>query len=186
MDADERRLLVERKLQANRQRRDLGTLLQSLPDGLARVLEPADKLFRGEEDTTVHFAFAPELGWPEETDGLYKGSDRPQDYFYKRFGWEHKLIEALDRVPRVHSSKPAYFFCHPTNLALPIFRLPLGQLHVNLKAFALNLTTRFHIASVDGQQGIYSSDYLSYLPEDWSPEETVYELTIYGHGKIRM
>ena len=175
---EHKRELLRARWQAQIGRENVQALSFKLPPDVAIFLQAAD---RPTERSDFNLSIS--IPWYMRGYGGDKSEPLPADYYSKKFGWPQKLIAALRQLPQVHASKPAYLWLDGP-LFYPLFIVPLGWLHVHLPLLAQSIDTDFRVMTTDGAQGIHSLSYLGYVEDDWSPEETTYELRIYGHGVV--
>ncbi len=167
----DRTLQLQQRLQGNHQRNLRRKYLDSLPDDLCRDPSGCDFLPIS-EFTLISERF---LVRPE---GYGRLAVKPDDYLFAEFAWRHKVLEEVQKSDGRHDSQPAFFW--PT-IEGPIYRVEFGWVRSNFdRLFSFN--DRAAVIAIDSCAGMIVDEYCGYLPNDYNPDEVVYELGVWGFG----
>ena len=167
----DRTLRLQQKLESNYQRNLRRDYLDSLPDDLCCDLSACEFLPIS-EFTLISERF---LVRPE---GYGQLAVKPDDYLFAEFAWRHRVLKEMQKTDRRHDSQPAFFW--PMNYG-PIYRVDFGWVRAN---FDRLFDDRVAVVTVDGSAGIIVDEYAGCLPNDYNPDEVVYELGIWGFGVL--
>ena len=169
----DRTLQLQQKLQGNHQRNLRREYLAALPDTLYRDLSACEFLPIS-EFTIISSRF---LVRPE---GYGQLAVKPDDYLFAEFAWSHKVLAEVQKSDSRHDSQPAFFW--PT-IEGPIYRAEFGWVRSNFdRLFSFN--DRVAVIAGDSSAGIIVDEYCGYLPNDYNPDEVVYELGVWGFGVL--
>ena len=165
----DRTLQLQQKLEGNHQRNLRREYLDSLPADLCHDLSECEFL-PVPEFTIISERF---LIRPE---GYGHLAVKPDDYRFTEFAWPHKVLEEVQKTDGRHDSQPAFFWSinHGT-----IYRVAFGWVRIN---FDRLFDDRVAVIAVDGSAGIIVDEYAGCLPNDYNPDEVVYELGVWGFG----
>ena len=184
LDAQERKLRLFEKAQANSQRRKREELLASLPEPVASFLADADSVYFPEVDSLIRQYF------PVTDAGFVLAQSHPPSYSFCEVAWPEEAIAAFDQgvflgdlqhawlglsTPRVITYRDSSFLVPD----LPIFRVQADFVIQNLRRFWDDNVAFISLVAEDCSRGIVVDSYSGYLDGVSTPQETVFEVAIW-------
>ncbi len=181
MDAQERKLKLFEKAQANSQRRKQEEFLASLPEPLASVLTDVDTVYFPEVDSLVRQYF------PVTDAGFGVAKSRPPSYSFCEVALPNEALAAFDQglfsgdprrawlglsAPSVITFQDSPFLVP----SLPIFRVQADFVIQNLRKFWDENVAFISLVAEDCSRGIVVDNYSGYLDGVSEPHETVFEV----------
>jgi hypothetical protein len=168
----QRQQLLQRRLAENAARRARETYLARLPEEYRAYLE-ACEIVQGEGS----IGLGPWFFVDEEGLGYGESRHRPADYRYYRFGWAVKVLAQVATMDSTHDAAEAYFCPFGGN---PFYHVNFGWVRARLGTLWEFSPEMLGVVRRDNQAGIVINHYCGYVPEDWNPDEVVYELGVWG------
>jgi hypothetical protein len=166
----ERKQLLERKLEANRQRLERKAYLNKLSEKLRKYLSEKEYIQTSEkkELTGVFWIRAGGLGEIQ-----YK----PRNYSFQEFSWKEEVLFAAKSVGNKYDNEQAFFSPFMNN---PTYCVEFGWVRNNLEALFDCGDYSLGVVTTDLNTGIVIDHYCGYLSSDPNPDEIVFELATWG------
>lgn len=177
---DNRSALLKIKIAANAERRYREEDLATLPPHLSAYLKQCDYILSPELDELEYL-------FNNTPKGLFKnvGHDEscvfimPQGYCYAEFAWRHQLFEVAASLGARYDHEPALF----GERRGPLYRVAFGWVRQNIAE--LYSGGELCVVAADHSVGLVISHYCGYLRYNFSPEEVVYQLALWGFDGLK-